>query len=250
MFLAFQREIENRIWEYYWTGINASGWFNVDGKIQRRETCHLLVCLDFKIIIIFSSPIYPACFDLVLQRILYLKMIPWCDRFFGNQGLCGRQVNKPCRTSLGFPVVLPHAESDEAAGNFSLHFNEVIYHLIIFQLDESVTEWLNLPENHVYLFYFFILQFLLSDPLITPKDCWLVQYQQQGLCWSYLLYSRGLVWCRRKKELQRVTWKLRSKKVVIQVSNSFQSWFFFFYLICTFSLKIIHIAIDNPHKPM
>uniref|UniRef100_A0A9I9DF79 Protein kinase domain-containing protein n=1 Tax=Cucumis melo TaxID=3656 RepID=A0A9I9DF79_CUCME len=30
--------------------------------------------------------------------------------FFGNQGLCGRQVNKPCRTSLGFPVVLPHAE--------------------------------------------------------------------------------------------------------------------------------------------
>ncbi|KGN63649.1 LRR receptor-like serine/threonine-protein kinase FEI 2 [Cucumis sativus] len=37
------------------------------------------------------------------------------NSFFGNQGLCGRQVNKPCRTSLGFPVVLPHAESDEAA---------------------------------------------------------------------------------------------------------------------------------------
>lgn len=37
------------------------------------------------------------------------------NSFFGNQGLCGRQVNKPCRTSLGFPVILPHAASDEAA---------------------------------------------------------------------------------------------------------------------------------------
>ncbi|THG20621.1 hypothetical protein TEA_013773 [Camellia sinensis var. sinensis] len=36
-------------------------------------------------------------------------------RFVGNLDLCGRQVNKPCRTSLGFPAVLPHAESDEAA---------------------------------------------------------------------------------------------------------------------------------------
>ncbi|KAK7330399.1 hypothetical protein VNO77_24593 [Canavalia gladiata] len=35
--------------------------------------------------------------------------------FVGNLDLCGRQVQKPCRTSLGFPVVLPHAESDEAA---------------------------------------------------------------------------------------------------------------------------------------
>lgn len=34
--------------------------------------------------------------------------------FTGNLDLCGRQVNKPCRTSLGFPAVLPHAESDEA----------------------------------------------------------------------------------------------------------------------------------------
>lgn len=34
--------------------------------------------------------------------------------FIGNLDLCGRQVNKPCRTSLGFPAVLPHAESDEA----------------------------------------------------------------------------------------------------------------------------------------
>ncbi|KAI4343830.1 hypothetical protein L6164_011135 [Bauhinia variegata] len=38
------------------------------------------------------------------------------DSFIGNLDLCGRQVQKPCRTSLGFPVVLPHdAESDEAA---------------------------------------------------------------------------------------------------------------------------------------
>ncbi|XP_051123390.1 LRR receptor-like serine/threonine-protein kinase FEI 2 isoform X2 [Andrographis paniculata] len=34
--------------------------------------------------------------------------------FTGNLDLCGQQVNKPCRTSLGFPAVLPHAESDEA----------------------------------------------------------------------------------------------------------------------------------------
>ncbi|CAN1262353.1 LRR receptor-like serine/threonine-protein kinase FEI 1 [Linum perenne] len=35
--------------------------------------------------------------------------------FLGNLDLCGRQVQKPCRTSLGFPVVLPHAASDETA---------------------------------------------------------------------------------------------------------------------------------------
>ncbi|CAI0549473.1 unnamed protein product, partial [Linum tenue] len=34
--------------------------------------------------------------------------------FTGNLDLCGRQVAKPCRTSLGFPVVLPHAASEEA----------------------------------------------------------------------------------------------------------------------------------------
>uniref|UniRef100_A0A0V0HSE5 Putative ovule protein n=1 Tax=Solanum chacoense TaxID=4108 RepID=A0A0V0HSE5_SOLCH len=37
------------------------------------------------------------------------------DSFIGNLDLCGQQVRKPCRTSMGFPVVLPHAESDEAA---------------------------------------------------------------------------------------------------------------------------------------
>lgn len=39
-------------------------------------------------------------------------------RFIGNLDLCGRQVHKPCRTSMGFPVVLPHAASDEAEGKF------------------------------------------------------------------------------------------------------------------------------------
>ncbi|KAK2411258.1 hypothetical protein P8452_71892 [Trifolium repens] len=37
------------------------------------------------------------------------------NSFFGNSDLCGRQIQKPCRTSLGFPVVIPHAESDVAA---------------------------------------------------------------------------------------------------------------------------------------
>ncbi|KAJ9140409.1 hypothetical protein P3X46_031062 [Hevea brasiliensis] len=35
--------------------------------------------------------------------------------FIGNLDLCGRQVHKPCRTSMGFPAVLPHAASDESA---------------------------------------------------------------------------------------------------------------------------------------
>ncbi|KAL8042179.1 hypothetical protein ABFX02_09G033700 [Erythranthe guttata] len=39
------------------------------------------------------------------------------NSFIGNLDLCGQQVNKPCRTSLGFPAVLPHAESDEATGS-------------------------------------------------------------------------------------------------------------------------------------
>ncbi|KAG8638870.1 LRR receptor-like serine/threonine-protein kinase FEI 2 isoform X1 [Manihot esculenta] len=34
--------------------------------------------------------------------------------FIGNLDLCGRQVQKPCRTSMGFPAVLPHAASDES----------------------------------------------------------------------------------------------------------------------------------------
>ncbi|KAI4342570.1 hypothetical protein MLD38_027183 [Melastoma candidum] len=45
--------------------------------------------------------------------------------FVGNLDLCGQQVLKPCRTSLGFPAVLPHAESEKRYGSkeatFSLH---------------------------------------------------------------------------------------------------------------------------------
>nr|XP_043617683.1 LRR receptor-like serine/threonine-protein kinase FEI 2 [Erigeron canadensis] len=37
------------------------------------------------------------------------------DSFIGNLDLCGQQIHKPCKTSLGFPAVLPHAESEEAA---------------------------------------------------------------------------------------------------------------------------------------
>lgn len=47
-------------------------------------------------------------------------------RFIGNLDLCGRQVNKPCHTSLGFPVVLPHAESDEVAAGILFIFINVI----------------------------------------------------------------------------------------------------------------------------
>ncbi|XP_057444789.1 LRR receptor-like serine/threonine-protein kinase FEI 1 isoform X2 [Lotus japonicus] len=36
------------------------------------------------------------------------------NAFIGNLDLCGRQVQKPCRTSLGFPAVLPRAEGEEA----------------------------------------------------------------------------------------------------------------------------------------
>lgn len=53
-------------------------------------------------------------------------------RFIGNLDLCGRQVNKPCHTSLGFPVVLPHAESDEvAAGMFCIYINDIAYRGVI-----------------------------------------------------------------------------------------------------------------------
>ncbi|XP_068647454.1 LRR receptor-like serine/threonine-protein kinase FEI 1 [Aristolochia californica] len=36
--------------------------------------------------------------------------------FTGNLDLCGVQIQKPCRTSMGFPVVLPHAASDADTG--------------------------------------------------------------------------------------------------------------------------------------
>ncbi|KAI3766795.1 hypothetical protein L2E82_16868 [Cichorium intybus] len=37
------------------------------------------------------------------------------NSYIGNLDLCGQQIHKPCKTSLGFPAVLPHAASDEAA---------------------------------------------------------------------------------------------------------------------------------------
>ncbi|GMH28169.1 hypothetical protein Nepgr_030012 [Nepenthes gracilis] len=45
------------------------------------------------------------------------------NRFIGNLDLCGQQVQKPCRTSLGFPVVLPHAGNDEAAATILVTFH-------------------------------------------------------------------------------------------------------------------------------
>ncbi|KAF6159926.1 hypothetical protein GIB67_033010 [Kingdonia uniflora] len=38
--------------------------------------------------------------------------------FTGNLDLCGPQVQKPCQGSLGFPAMLPHAESEEAPSKF------------------------------------------------------------------------------------------------------------------------------------
>ncbi|XP_057420904.1 LRR receptor-like serine/threonine-protein kinase FEI 1 [Lotus japonicus] len=51
------------------------------------------------------------------------------NSFIGNLDLCGRQIQKPCRTSFGFPVVIPHAESDEAAvptKRSSSHYMKVV----------------------------------------------------------------------------------------------------------------------------
>ncbi|CAH2043803.1 unnamed protein product [Thlaspi arvense] len=39
------------------------------------------------------------------------------ESFTGNLDLCGHQIHKPCRSSMGFPVVLPHAVSDDESGN-------------------------------------------------------------------------------------------------------------------------------------
>jgi hypothetical protein len=62
-----------------------------------------------------------------LGIILSVSQSAYCSfmvRFIGNSDLCGRQVHKPCRTSLGFPAVLPHAASDEAAGKFHSKFSK------------------------------------------------------------------------------------------------------------------------------
>jgi hypothetical protein len=42
------------------------------------------------------------------------------ETFTGNLDLCGRQIRKPCRSSMGFPVVLPHAESADESGKILL----------------------------------------------------------------------------------------------------------------------------------
>lgn len=103
---------------------NSSGWFHDDAdddaEIKRNMQFFCLLWLRSSF---FSSPIYPINLAWFFNLFCILNdIISWCARFRGNPDLCGRQVDKQCRTSLGFPAVLPHAESDEAAGNFSLHW--------------------------------------------------------------------------------------------------------------------------------
>ncbi|KAF1867775.1 hypothetical protein Lal_00050208, partial [Lupinus albus] len=69
--------------------------------------------------------------------------------------LCGRQVQKPCRASLGFPVVLPHAESDEAVGK---------PYQKIFTLHEGGSNWCNVIDGSCTC----------RDPFI-PLDSFVVQ---------------------------------------------------------------------------
>ncbi|KAJ4960094.1 hypothetical protein NE237_020004 [Protea cynaroides] len=46
------------------------------------------------------------------------------ESFTGNLDLCGQQIQKPCRSSLGFPAVLPHEEADgpQVASKRSSHY--------------------------------------------------------------------------------------------------------------------------------
>ncbi|KAL8256971.1 hypothetical protein R6Q59_029012 [Mikania micrantha] len=37
--------------------------------------------------------------------------------FIGNLDLCGQQIHKPCKTSLGFPAVLPHADMPKTSSH-------------------------------------------------------------------------------------------------------------------------------------
>lgn len=58
----------------------------------------------------------------VRAMMLFLIVVFVCfvARFTGNLDLCGRQIHKPCRSSMGFPVVLPHAESADDSGKIFL----------------------------------------------------------------------------------------------------------------------------------
>lgn len=78
-------------------------------------------------------------------------------RFIGNLDLCGQQVRKPCRTSMGFPVVLPHAESDEAAGCYLLLH---LYFLL------EVYRLLELPFAALSGFYYLFLLYFSVESLI------------------------------------------------------------------------------------
>nr|KAJ0213672.1 hypothetical protein LSAT_V11C400199280 [Lactuca sativa] len=40
------------------------------------------------------------------------------NSYIGNLDLCGQQIHKPCKTSLGFPAVLPHAEIPKHSSPF------------------------------------------------------------------------------------------------------------------------------------
>ena len=64
--------------------------------------------------------IHAICGGTLVSLSKFVLLFWHMNRFIGNLDLCGRQVQKPCRTSLGFPVVLPHAENDETEGKSSL----------------------------------------------------------------------------------------------------------------------------------
>ncbi|KVI06393.1 Leucine-rich repeat-containing N-terminal, type 2 [Cynara cardunculus var. scolymus] len=40
------------------------------------------------------------------------------NSYIGNLDLCGQQIHKPCKTSLGFPAVLPHAEMPKHSSRY------------------------------------------------------------------------------------------------------------------------------------
>ena len=60
----------------------------------------------------FSCAARLGCYILIMVLCLYMV------RFTGNLDLCGPQIHKPCRSSMGFPVVLPHAVTDDESGKF------------------------------------------------------------------------------------------------------------------------------------